>query len=376
MSVPILICECGLRVKAPGATPGRVGRCPNCGGPLTLPEAPAAQQLRLKKPREAADGDGYQLEPVKEASLLVPSRSRPIADSPSRGAFVERKSTAPMASGFLQALDRPETSWFASVLFPLRGADGLGMIAITSAVMWLFTILVPEYCLTLMADADSMGASLLGYLIAVISILPFVILFPLAILYWLQYLGRTLVSSAMGETVPPRSPDRNFDGFFHGISPWLIWLALGVGVGMLPFFFYTSAANSPSEIHPAVAIGFLLLGLPYILLSLMLAFLHDHALAATPWNVAVALMRLRGSYILLCLFVASALALAAGAVAVALLLRPNHFGIYILVSLGSWVVIQWTSIVVMRILGTYYYHNRASLRWHHDCPRWGVTWRL
>ena len=281
-----------------------------------------------------------------------------------------------MANGFLPVLDRPETSWFVSVLYPLRGAEGLGMIAITGTVLWVFTILVPEYCLTLMGDAESMGATLLGYLIALVSILPFVILFPLVILYWLQYLGRTLVSSAMGETVPPRSPDRNFDGFFHGISPWLIWLALGVGVGMLPFFVYASSSGSRSELNLPTALGLLMLGLPYVLLALMLAFLHDHALAATPWNIVVALIRLRGSYILLCVFVASALALAVGAFAVVLLLRPNHFGIYILLSLGSWAVFQWTSVVVMRILGTFYYHNRSSLRWHHECPRWGVTWRL
>ena len=341
-----------------------------------MPESPVPQQLRVKKPRESTEQGGYQLEPVQEASVLVPSRSRPIADSPSRSAFVERKSITPTANGFLPALDRPETSWFASVLFPLRGADGVGMIAITSGVMWLFTIVVPEYCLTLVADAASMGATLLGYLIALVSILPFVILFPLVILYWLQYLGRTLVSSAMGETVPPRSPDRNFDGFFHGISPWLIWLGLGVGVGMFPFFVHVLSSISRSDLNPPAALGFLLLGLPYVLLALMLAFLHDHPLAATPWNIAVALIRLRGSYIFLCLFVAAALALAAGAFVVTLLLRQNHFGIYILLALNSWAVLQWTSIVVMRLLGTYYYHNRASLRWHHECPRWGVTWRL
>ena len=341
-----------------------------------MPEAPVPQQSRLKKPVEPDVPASYQLEPVKEASLLVPSRARPIAGSSSRGVFVERKSAPPMANGFLPVLDRSETNWFASVLYPLRGADGLGMIGITGAVLWLFTILVPEYCLTLIGDADSMGATLLGYLIALVSVLPFVIFFPLVVLYWLQYLGRTLVSSAMGETVPPRSPDRNFDGFFHGISPWLIWLVLGVGVGMLPFFFYAVSPNLGPPLSPVVAGGFLLLGLPYILLALMLAFLHDHALAATPWNVAVALLRLRGSYLLLCLFVAVALALAAGAFAVALLLRSNHFGIYILSSLVSWAVFQWTLLVVMRILGTYYYHNRASLRWHHECPRWGVTWRL
>ena len=149
-----------------------------------------------------------------------------------RGAFSPTASDqASTADGFLPNLDRLETNWFACVPYPLRGADSLGVIAITSVVFWAFTVLVPEYCLTLVGDAESMGAAALGHLIALISILPFVLLFPLLIFYWLQYLGRVLVSSAMGETRPPRSPDRNFDGFFSGMSPWLVWLRWGFRLG-------------------------------------------------------------------------------------------------------------------------------------------------
>jgi hypothetical protein len=32
--------------------------------------------------------------------------------------------------------------------------------------------------------------------------------------------------------------------------------------------------------------------------------------------------------------------------------------------------------VVMRILGTYYYQRRKILKWHRDRPRWGVAWKL
>jgi hypothetical protein len=376
MSVPILVCECGLRVKAPGATPGRVGRCPKCGGTLKIPDRSVRPELQLKNPEKTSEPGGYQLEPVKESSTLVPSRSRPATSRPGQGTFVERKTTRPMADGFLPALDQPETNWFASILYPLRGAEGLGMIAATSAIFWLFTVLIPEYCLTLMGDADAMGAPTIGYLIALISSLPVVILLPLAILYWLQYLGRILVSSAMGETIPPRTPDRNFNGFFSGISPWLLWLAMGVSVGMLPLVFYITSRNSPADINSLAAVGLLVLGIPYISLALMLTFLHDHPLAATPWNIAVAILRLRSSYVLLSLFVALALAFIAGASAVAFLLRPNHYRIYLHFALVSWMVIQWTSIVLMRVLGTYYFHHKTTLRWHRESLRWGVAWRL
>ena len=209
------------------------------------------------------------------------------------------------------------------------------MIAATSALFWLFTVLIPEYCLTLMGDADAMGAPTIGYLIALISSLPVVIFLPLAILYWLQYLGRILVSSAMGETIPPRTPDRNFNGFFSGISPWLIWLAMGVSVGMLPLVFYITSRNSAADLNPLVAVGLLALGIPYISMALMLAFLHDHPMAANPWNIAVAMFRLKGSSILLSLFVVLALAFIAGAFAVARFLRPNHYRIYLHLATGE-----------------------------------------
>jgi hypothetical protein len=341
-----------------------------------MPEGPARDERKLQKSREAAAPGGYQLEPAKEPSTLVPSRSRPSPDRQGRGTFVERKTSVPMADGFLPPLERPETNWFASVLYPLRGAEGLGMIAATSALLWLFTILIPEYCLTLMGDADSMGAPTMGYLIALISILPVVMLLPLAILYWLQYLGRILVSSAMGETIPPRTPDRNFNGFLNGISPWLLWLAMGVSVGMLPLLYYSSFRNSSSDLNSSVVLGLLLLGLPYISMALMLAFLHDHPLAATPWTIAVAMFRLKGSFILLSLYVAGGVAVIAGAFAAALWLRPNHYRIYLHVALASWAIAQWTTIVLMRVLGIYYYHNKTSLRWHRESLRWGVAWRL
>ena len=41
MTTLLLLCSCGRRIKAPGATPGRVGRCPSCGALLRVPEPEA-----------------------------------------------------------------------------------------------------------------------------------------------------------------------------------------------------------------------------------------------------------------------------------------------------------------------------------------------
>src|SRR5262249_17328707 len=163
------------------------------------------------------------------------------------------------------------------ILYPLRSADSLAVIASLTAILWLFTILVPEYCIGLMGDADDMGTPTLGKLIALVSILPVAFLLPFAMIYWLQYLGRVVVSSGMGETIPPRTPDRNFDGFFNGLSPWIIWLFLGVAVGMLPVGILRLLIGSESPGSSLLSLGVACVCLPYTLMALLMTFLHDDA---------------------------------------------------------------------------------------------------
>ena len=88
------------------------------------------------------------------------------------------------------------------MLYPLRGAETLAMVAVMGVTFWGFTILVPEYCLGLWADAGMLGTPLMGMLVILISALSRFIASPIFIIYLLQYLGRVLISSAMGDTVP------------------------------------------------------------------------------------------------------------------------------------------------------------------------------
>ena len=258
-----------------------------------------------------------------------PFTCRAVAGPSGTGRFQGRsssKKTASLADGVLPALEHPETNWFASFAYPLRGAESLGVMTATAVVFWVFVILVPEYCLGVAGEAGSMGTPTLGYLIALISILPVVILSPLVIAYWLQFLGRCWSRTAMGETSPPRSPDRNFDGCFSGISPWFIWLVLGVCVGGLPVLCYWLSLSSPAEANLPVALGLVGLGLPYMLIALMIAFLHDDALAAKPWACIASMFRLGRSYIFVCLFVVAAGVFAAATFLLALLLPTRLSG--------------------------------------------------
>jgi hypothetical protein len=439
-----------MRLKAPGAKPGRVGRCPECGRRLQVPgeaqpfrlrpdsEEPAkassggnrepvtpasrdqAQPFRLKpddvssstrkiagasealwiddlsephpfqlgpdsdKPRAAAPESTddhtpsvYQLLPEAVPVVVREERTPAIKDIATYVKARESSDTGPMADGFLPVLKQPELNWFASFLYPLRSFECLSVIAILSGILWVFLTLVPEYCLSVMGDADSMGVSTMGKFVALISIIPVMFLLPFVLFYWLQYLARVLVFSAMGDTMPPRTPDRNFEGFFSGLSPWFVWLALGVSVGLLPLFGYglyqNSAAGALSWPMAVLLVG---LGFPYIVMALLMSFLHDHALAANPFNVLGAMLRVGASFLLVCLFAVGAVGLGAAAFAVVLLLRADQFFIYLAFCLAAWVVFTWCSIVIMRVLGTYYYFRRDSLQWHHERPRWGVAWKV
>ncbi len=378
MGVAILVCGCGLKVRAAGATPGRVGRCPRCGGELRVPEAtPEEQPIPTRAADSTGEEPGYGLKPAKKTTTRKKSGRAQNSDiTPPRTGFVERKMALPMAGGILPPLQKTEASWLASILYPLRSADSLAVIASLTAILWLFTILVPEYCLGLMGDADQMGTPTIGKLIALISILPVAFLLPFAVFYWIQYLGRVVVASAMGETIPPRTPDRNFDGFFSGLGPWFAWLFLGLGVGLLPALLCRQLLSSENPVTHLLALGFAGLGLPYILAALLMTFVHDDSLAAKPASVLVALFQLGSSFLFLCAFAAVLVAAAAGIFALVFQLRQNYFKTYIFACVQCWAFSVWITIVVMRILGNHYHPRRKALGWNLDRPRWGAVWKL
>jgi hypothetical protein len=108
------------------------------------------------------------------------------------------------------------------------------MMAMLGLVFWVLMVLIPELCLAFRADAEKLGATMMGNLVSLIVALPGLLLAPLALVYAMQYHGRVLVSSAMGEVVPPRPPDRNFDGLLNGLGPWLVWFTCGATIGFGP----------------------------------------------------------------------------------------------------------------------------------------------
>jgi hypothetical protein len=128
--------------------------------------------------------------------------------------------------------------------------------------------------------------------------------------------------------------------------------------------------------NPVLAAGLVMLGLPYALVALVMSFLHDHPLAATPVGVIGALLRHGGSFLPAMIKVTAVLGLVATMFALVLSVRTGHFWLYLVATLGCWAMAIWTAIVVMRIMGVYYSCHQDSLKWHGQRSRWGVAWRL
>ncbi len=351
--------------------PGQSGRCPTCDALIRVPSVgPDALALA-----PATDNE-WDWEGTYGVEEPAPQPIEPIEVEPRQGDGYDDHERADLppagprsTSQREAARSRPRLSgepWFPPRFhFPARGMEGLVMVVAVGTVVWVLVSLVPEYCLALIADGVKSGTPSMGYLVSLITATPVMFLSPLVATYWLQYLARVVVGSASGETTPPRPPDRDLDGLLSGLTRWISWSVLGLGVGLIPVW----VASSFGVRVPLCLVGIGLVGSPYILMAFLLTFLHDEDLAARPWRVVAALVRVAPSFLVLTLVSAWLVGFAGGAYYLAFQLRAARFGTYLLVTLPCWYLIVWTSVVLMHTLGSYYYASRKQLRWRRP-PAW------
>ena len=371
-----LICPCGSRLNVRGMSPGKSGLCPSCGAPVRVPGPPgAAPVIEDEWNWEGTYGVEESPAPPSAVAVAVAVPSGTVPDrAADETAYIVAEAPPPRVAKTLVATperrDPPAPEpWFPPpLLFPIRGLEGMVMVCALGAAFWVVGTLVPEYCLALLADSEKLGTPLMGYLVSLVTAMPVIFLSPLAFLYWLQYLARIVVSAAAGERNPPRPPDRNADGLFSGLIPWLVWLVLGLGVGLLPVGIGSSAGVRDLPLTLALGLG----GLPYALMALLLTFLHDEDLAARPWRVIAALARVGPSFLILSLTVAGTLGAGGAAFWLVLKLRESHFWLYVAASLPCWFALVALTFVALHTLGSYYYARQAKLRWRRPAAWWNA----
>jgi hypothetical protein len=361
----ILVCRCGRRLKAAGATPGRVGRCPSCGATFrvgeanssgstpTLPPKPT-RPSKAPAPAEAEEGEGggYGVLPatVSRPPTFV---AAPVASRrPEPGVDL---STADRR-GLVSPPDEPESRIRDSLLYPLWDAPGLGYLAFMPPMLWLTSLLsfglIPSYVIG-QGEVVAMGAMTM--------IFPMGCLFALAMGRALIYLEQVLASSSHGDLHHPRWPTWDF---FAMITVWFRWLGaivLGFTVpGLLALVYWVYAGDL--GLADWVILGTLLTGgAAYTAMALVAVILHADLWAANPFTVLGALRRVGGDYLRVCLFAwvsAGAVILAArGLFALPGLVLP------VLAVWLFWVAVLYVGMVVLRAVGLCYRRHASALGW-------------
>ena len=309
MAVPIVVCACGMRLNAPGARPGRVGRCPGCGAALRIPDAP---------PAETAPGPGVK--------------------SKSKGR---------------RRLARGE-SLLASHAYPFRDVNGVAYSTILP-VAWFLVALGP-----FLLAASAVGGEMPSELFR-IALAPSMLGIPPALAYTLTYLNRAFATTFQGEDSPPRWPELDVWQMIRAVVVWLAAIASGAAAGGLPAWYFWSHTGEPGNLDRAAVVLLVVLGAVYAQGALAAGLLFDDVLAMNPVTVLKA-MRAMGLGSLRTLAYASC-ALAAVVGLLALVLRSTSPLVSLPAWLAFWAFAVHEALVATRIWGVECRRRARGLGW-------------
>lgn len=338
-TVPILVCDCGRRLRAPGAVPGRVGRCPSCGGILRVPADPPDEPPPSPSPEPAPA--------IKKKRKLQPVAQTAIWD------------------GLIAAPSRPEETLGASLGYPLWGATGVASLVIFPPLLCITSFPVLS-AINAMSVGNGNIVSLMGLLIFLPASLG---LFPV-MGFMLLFLGRVLASSALAEVHHPRWPDWELSAMGFGLTRWL-WAGLVGGVvGGGPALVYWLRCGNIDPIDVIILAELLAVGAAYALMALLASILHEDLLGANPVTVLLAIWRLGWSYATPCLVAGAAAWACITLLAIALEITNGPLGA--LAGYAFWLATLYASLVVLRVLGLYYARNARKLGWFRGRTGWNV----
>jgi hypothetical protein len=267
--------------------------------------------------------------------------------------------------GLIHPPEQLETRLRDSVLYPLWGATGLSLLAIFPPLLWITSLPTISMVAVLLADGVSASTRF-----GVMFLVPFVACFGLVLGYTLLYLGRVLVSSALGEVHHPRWPSWDLEEMFRGICRWFWAILVGVGIGVIPAVTYWISCGDLDALDILVLVDLLAVGAAYAQMALLATMLHDDPLGANPITVIQGIVRLGWTYARACLVSGVILAVGIGGFAGALSI--THPLLAAIALWGFWVMALYLAMVALRVLGLCYHHRSRALGWFSERPRWGV----
>ena len=348
--MPTLICECGKRLNAAGAVPGRVGKCPACGARLVVGESPMLPETPVIASRPEVDDTppGYAVAASPRPATFIKPRSPSLAS-----ASPPRATAGPSST----------TGWLS---YPLRDVGGLGVLAFLPPLLWVTSLLsaglFPTYVLG--------GEQFISFG-AMTMVFPMTILWALAMGRFLTYLELVVGSSSRGESHHPRLPVWDV---FSLLAPWarmLTAIAAGVFIPAVVVVIYWVVAgefNLLDRLWVGVLLG---LGTTYSAIAYAAIVLHGDPMAANPLTILGAIRRAGLGPSLRMAAVVGGLLSTVLAGAIGLFFVPGFLA-PVLLTYPYWVATLYLMMVAARVLGLFYRRHAQALGWFPDRPRWGA----
>jgi hypothetical protein len=367
MSVVTLTCPCGMTLKAAGARPGRVGKCPRCGGMLKVPDdfvsavpASAPAPVEDEPTRHDAIGpEGYGFS--QEAEPRPTFHGSPTLSSPTPKARASDR--LPLDYGPLQPPKGSDKRLRQSLTYPLWGWPSVAMlIFLPPALMFVSTPVIGYF---VEAFFGTSGFNLGGLLLMLPGSLMGICIWG----YTLVYLGHVLTSSACGDPLPPRAPNLFEDNVFRILGRWFWALIAGFGLGFAPsvlYWIYCGEIDWADRLMFANLAGF---GAAYAQMALLACLLHDDPLAANPITVIRAIVRVGWDYAGVCFLSGSFLAAMAFLGVELIQIGASLPGA--IAAWFFWTVFLYGSMVVLRRLGLFCRRHKVVLAWFPERPTWG-----
>jgi hypothetical protein len=357
--IPILVCGCGKRLRAPGAKPGRMGRCPSCGGTMRVPE-PSSTSRRTEPSRDRSNGSEVDPTEWPTTSVTAPSRKK----KKRRRSGTESGHETAIWDGFVKAPTQLETTIQESLLYPLWGAQGVVLLTFFPPVLWLISLVV------IAIGSVITGPTLIATLPRLLVLLPFAAALGAVLGFVLLYLGKVLAATAVGEIHPPRWPELDLSSVVFGMGRWL-WAGFAGGViGGIPAVLYWIKCGDVDVFDAVVIAELLAVGAVYALMALLAAILHEELWAANPISVLKAIRRVGWSYAQPCLLSGFACVPAITVLMAAFKVSNPLLSAFLL--WFFWVLTLYEAMVVFRVFGLFYHRHARVLGWFRGRTRWGV----